>query len=414
LRRGGAASARDRGARGGRPRAVDAVVVAVVAGIAYASLARPGGFDCRGAGARLLHEWGGGLSGSDLLGNVFAYLLLGAALGFAWLARRPGGRASGAAALAAGAIATLAGATLSLSMEGIQACLPARHSSLSDVGANVAGTALGWLAARLVHPTWRAMRRDSPGRGDGRLAAVVALALAAWAIAETGPWMPAGSVGVARQHLRAAWVALGSGVLDPWLVARQAGEWLAVGLALALALRRPGLAVLPFCALAAAVLAWRLLLPIGYGPSAAALATLPAAGLLVLTVPMLGRRACAVLALAAVVTAMLAYQLQPAYGPAQPFAWRITVLSGDPVGGIRLACWFGWLAASVVAAGHAIDGRRVRWAALAVVLLAATEWAQTLLPGRTPDLSPVAVGLAAAALAAGMLGRRTRQGARHG
>jgi VanZ family protein len=384
VRRTDAAAARGRGAWRGGPRAVDAVVVAVVAGIAYASLARPGGFDCQGFGARLLREWRGGISGSDLLGNVFAYLLLGAALGFAWLARRPGGRASGPAALAAGAIATLAGAALSLSMESVQTCLPARHSALSDVGANVAGTALGWLAARLVHPTWRAMRRDAPGRGDGRLAAVVAIALIAWTIAETAPWVPAGTTGGVRQNLKAAWVALGTGLLDPWLVARQAGEWLAVGLALALALRRPGLAVLPFCALAAAVLAWRFLLPNGYGPSAAALA------------------------------AMLAYQLQPAYGPAQPLAWRITVLSGDPVGGIRLACWFGWFAATVVAAGHAIDGRRMRWAALAVVLLAATEWAQTALPGRTPDLSPVAIGLAAAALAAGMLGRRPRHGARRG
>ncbi len=414
MRRTDAAAARGRGAWRGGPRAVDAVVVAVVAGIAYASLARPGGFDCQGFGARLLREWRGGISGSDLLGNVFAYLLLGAALGFAWLARRPGGRASGPAALAAGAIATLAGAALSLSMESVQTCLPARHSALSDVGANVAGTALGWLAARLVHPTWRAMRRDAPGRGDGRLAAVVAIALIAWTIAETAPWVPAGTTGGVRQNLKAAWVALGTGLLDPWLVARQAGEWLAVGLALALALRRPGLAVLPFCALAAAVLAWRFLLPNGYGPSAAALATLPVATLLVLTVPLLGRRACAVLALAAAVAAMLAYQLQPAYGPAQPLAWRITVLSGDPVGGIRLACWFGWFAATVVAAGHAIDGRRMRWAALAVVLLAATEWAQTALPGRTPDLSPVAIGLAAAALAAGMLGRRPRHGARRG
>ncbi len=404
---------RTRGAWRDRLRPIDAVVLAVVAGIVYASLARYGGLDCRGFGGRLLREWGGGLSGSDLFGNVFAYLLLGAALGFAWLARRPGGWASVGAALAAGAVATLAGASLSLSMEAAQACLNDRHSTLADVLANTAGTALGWLAARLVDPTWRAMRRDAPGGGaQGRLAAVVALAVTAWTIAQTAPWMPAGSTGVVRHNLKAAWIALGTGLLDPWQVARQAGEWLAVGLALALPLRRPGLAVLPFGALAAAVLAWRFLLPIGHAPSAAALATLPVAVLLVLTVPMLGRRACAALALAGAAAAMLAYQLQPGYGPTQPFAWRIAVLSGDPIGGLRLACWFGWFAATVVAAGHAIDGRRVSWAALAVALLAASEWAQTALPGRTPDLSPVAMGLAGAALAAGMLARHAGRGAR--
>jgi VanZ family protein len=389
------------------PTPIDALVLAVVAGIVYASLVRHGGLDCRGFGANLLREWRGSLSGKDLFANVFAYLLLGAAIGFAWLARRPGGRTSLGAALAAGAVATLAGAALSLSMEAAQACLRDRHSTLPDVVANTAGTALGWLAARLVHPIWRAMRRDEPGgHGEGRLAAVVALATLAWTIAETGPWLPAGGTAVVRHNVQAAWTALGAGLLDPWQLVRHGGAWLVVGLALTLPLHRPALAVLPFCALAATVIVWRFLLPIGHAPSSAALATLPLAALLVLTVPMLGRRACAALLLAAAAAALLAYPLQPDHGAAQPFAWRILMLSGDPIAGIRLACGFAWVAAAIVAAGYAIDGRRLRWVGLAVALLAASEWAQTGLPGRTPDLSPIATGLAAAALAAGMLARR--------
>lgn len=401
------------GARRPRLRPADAVVAVAVAGIGYASLARYGWIDCSAFGATLLRE-SSRVSGSDLLGNVFAYLLLGAALGFAWLGRWPGRRPALGPALVAGAVATLAGALLSLSMEAAQACLPGRTSTWHDLLANTAGTALGWLGARLAHPVWSAMLRGRPGRRhEGRLAAVVAVALLAWAIAETAPWVPAGGAAVIRQNLKAAWVALGGEPLDPWRIAGRGGEWLAVGLALALPLRRPGLAVIPFCALAATAVAWRLLLPIGDAPSAATLATLPVAVPLVLTVPLLGRRACAAVALAGAIVAMLAAQLEPAYGPTQAFRWRIAVLAGDPIVGIRIAAGFVWFASTVVAAGHALDGRTARWAALAVGLLAATEWAQTALPGRTPDLSPVAIGLVAAAFAAAVLaggggGRTTR------
>lgn len=392
-------------ARGARVRflRVDAIAVALLLGILYASLSRYGWVDCRRFRANWLSEWNG-LSGSDFLGNVFAYMLLGAALGFSWLARRPGGRAGASAALAAGAVATLAGAALSLSMETAQACLANRSSATFDVVANTGGTALGWLGARLAHPVWSAMLRGVPGRrGEGRLAAVVTVALLAWTLAETAPWVPAGITSVIRENAKASWLALGGGLLDPWRVARAGGEWLAVGFALALALRRPALAVLPFCALVAGILGWRLLLPIGHAPSAAAIVTLPVATLLVLTVPMLGRRACAALALAGALVALLAYQLEPGYGATQAFRWRIALLSGDAIAGIQLACWFGWFATTVVAAGHALDGRPLRWAGIALVVIAASEWAQTTLPGRTPDLSPVAMGLAGAALAVGLL-----------
>ncbi len=393
-------------------RRADAVVAAALAGIAYASLARYGWIDCSAFGTTLLRE-SNRVSGSDLLRNVFAYLLLGVALGFAWLGRRPGGRAGLAAALAAGGLATLAGAALSLSMEAAQACLSGRTSSWHDLLANTAGTALGWLVARFAHPVWSAMLRGQPGRRhEGRLAAVVGLALLAWALAETAPWVPAASTAVLRQNLKASWAALGGGLLDPWRLAARGGEWLAVGLALALPLRRPALAVLPFAALAVAMLGWRLLLPIGHAPSAAALATLPLAALLVLTVPMIGRRASAVVALAGAIVAMLAYQLEPGYGPVRAFRWRIAMLAGDPIAGIQLAGWFAWFSATVVATGHAIDGRTARWATLAVGLLAASEWAQTALPGRTPDLSPIAVGIAAAGFAAVILAGRGARAAR--
>jgi hypothetical protein len=179
-----------------------------------------------------------------------------------------------------------------------------------------------------------------------------------------------------------------------------------VGLALGLPMRRPVLAVLPFSVLAAGVLAWRLLLPGGPPPSTETIVTLPIAGVLVALAPLAGRRACAVLALAGATLAMLAYQLQPGYGMPQPFRWNLSVLRGDAVQGIRFACWFGWFAMLVVAAGRAIGGPVLAWAVLPPVLLMVTEWMQTTLPGRTPDLSAPLVGAACAAFAAGLLSAR--------
>lgn len=393
-----------RSADGWRP--ADAPVLAVLLGIAYASIARYGSIDCGGFRSRVLRE-SLALQGPDLLGNVFAYALLGAALCFAWSTRRAGARAATGAALAAGAAATLAGAALSLSMEAAQACLSGRTSALPDVVANTAGTALGWFGTRLAQPLWSAMLHGRPGRrGEARLAAVLTIALLAWTLSETAPWVPAGGVSLARLNLQAAWAVLGGARPDPWHLAIRGAQWLAVGLSIAAAMRRPGLALLPFGALAAAVLGWRLLLPIVEPPSAAMLVTLPFAALAVLTVPRLGRSACAALALAGAIVAMLAAQLEPGYGPTGAMRWRIEVLSGDPVDGIREACRFAWFAMTVVAAGHLLDGHRLRWAALAVGLLAASEWAQTGLPGGRPDLSSVAMGLAGAALAAGLLAAR--------
>ena len=138
-------------------RRVDAVVAAALAGIAYASLARYGWIDCSAFGTTLLRE-SNRVSGSDLLGNVFAYLLLGVALGFAWLGRRPGGRAGLAAALAAGGLATLAGAALSLSMEAAPGTAGARHAASHAV----ASSRPAWPCAKPpTRPPGSACRRSS-------------------------------------------------------------------------------------------------------------------------------------------------------------------------------------------------------------------------------------------------------------
>ncbi|HHS96584.1 MAG TPA: VanZ family protein [Chloroflexi bacterium] len=81
----------------------------------------------------------------DLAGNVFVFVPLGATLVLA-LAGRPAGRRLG--------LAVLLGAGFSLSIELVQAALPARVAQPGDWALNTLGTAIGaltgWLAERAI------------------------------------------------------------------------------------------------------------------------------------------------------------------------------------------------------------------------------------------------------------------------
>jgi VanZ family protein len=386
-------------------------VGALVAGIVYTSVARRGTIDCGRFADALLRR--GALSdGADLLGNVFAYLLLGAALAFAWSHRHPANRTRPAGVpWRAGLLAIGAGALLSLSMETAQACLSGRVSSAWDLLSNTLGTTLGWFAGRALSPAWSSVARADARATEGRVLAVATLAALAWTIAQTAPWVPVLDAAMAQRTLQATWTRLGSAQLDPWKLAAWGGGWLALGLTLGLGMRRPWRALLPFGALALGVSALRLLLPSGDPPAPELVAPLPAAALVMLLLAPLGPRPRALLALTAALLAIFAFQLEPGYGPSQPFRWRLALLHGSAVPGIQLAAYFGWFATTVVAAGHVLAGRALGWAAAATLLLAMLEWAQTRIPGRVPELSPPLVALACAGLAAGMLrgrGARTR------
>ena len=382
----------------------DALVGALVAGIVYTSIARRGTIDCGRFAAAWLHR--SPISdGADMLGNVFAYLLLGAAIAFAWSHRQPSGRLrSRSVPWAAGLLAVGAGALLSLSMETAQACFSERVSSAWDVLANTLGTALGWFVGRTLSTAWSSVARADAHGTQGRVLAVAMLAALAWVLAQTAPWVPVPDAALARRALQAAWSRLGSSPLDPWKAAAYGGGWLALGLALGLGMRRPLLALLPFGVLAVAVTGLRLLLPGGDPPAPELVATLPVAAIGMLLLAPFGSRPRAAFALAAALLAILAYQLEPGYGPPQSFLWRVALLHGNAVQGIQLAAYFGWFATTVVAAGHVLAGRALAWAAAAALVLALLEWAQTQVPGRVPDLSPPLIALVCAGLAAGMLG----------
>ena len=385
---------------------LDGIVVVLLAGIVYASLARRGVLDCADLAGGWLSE-SLEISGGDALGNVFAYLLLGAALGFAWAQRHP---REAATPLSASLAAVGGCMLLSLSMETAQACMTERMSSAWDVLTNTLGAALGWYAARVVPPAWSAMLgRDRGGPGHGRLLAAVLLAAAAWTVSQTAPWVPSPSSATVRSNLSALLAALDTGYLDPWLMAARGGEWIALAGAFALALNRPASPFVALGALAAAALAVRLLLPGGGAPAPELLATLPAGLLAALLAPRAGRRTRAALVLCAAAVAIVAVQLEPGNGPTLPFRWRAMLLQGSAIDGIEGAAYFGWFAMTVVVAGHVLGGRAIGWALLPAAALALLAWIQTGVPGRAPEMSPTLVALACAALAAGMLGDARRR-----
>jgi VanZ family protein len=392
----------------GSRRVTDLAVVAVVFSIIYASLSRPGRIDCSQALATVLRE-SMAVSGSDLIGNVFAYLLLGAAAARAWQQRRHpqhGGLKNHAIAAA---LAIGLSALLSFSMEAAQSCLGGRTSSAVDLFNNTLGASLGWFMVVLGRPLWRKLVGRSPGQTiDRRLLVVIALASLAWLIAQSAPWVPSIALDAIRlkvlglmlqaQHI------VRTGQLDWPRVLGYVGQWLVLALGLSLPLARPLAPIISFGAVLGLVWLAHLLVPRASLPIEALIA-LPVAAALALALLATGKQVRAAVMLIALLGVITLQELRPGDGPAHEFTWRLLVLHGDAIHGIRVGCQIAWFAMSLVAAGHVLTGRSGVWVAVAVIGLALLEWAQTAVPGRTPDLSPPMLALATAGLAAGLLGR---------
>lgn len=386
-----------------RPHWLDGIVVVILLGIVYASLVRRGEMDCTGFAGALLRQsrlsWG-----SDVIGNVFAYLLLGAALAFAWAHRRPRAAAGPGPGLRLGMAVIAACALLSLSMETVQACMTERMSSGWDLLTNTIGATLGWYGALALAPLWTGFATRAAGGGRRRMLAVMSLAALAWLASQTAPWMPTFSASMLEAHLAQVRAALTAGYLDPWTLAARGGEWLALGAGFALVLRRRRLALLPVAALASVAVLGQLLLAAGPLPSGEALVTLPIGVLAAVVLPRASPRTCAAVLLAALLTALGATELAPGNGPPEPFNWRAMMLRGDAIAGMEAAARYAWYAMGIAVAGHALGGRTRLWALGPPLLIAGVAWLQTGIPGRSPELSPILITLACSALAAGMLG----------
>jgi VanZ family protein len=392
---------RAHGKHTGRWHRIDLAIVVIAAGIVYASLARPGRIDCSQALSGLLRE-SVRVSGSDLIGNVFAYLLLGGALGLAWGKRSGSARLS--AQLRAGVNAVALCALLSFSMEAAQACMGGRVSSGMDLINNTLGAATGWLCALYLAPLWpRVAGTLAPTARQQRMLAVVALAALAWLAARSAPWLPRLDLHAARA--RAVEMASMMGaftVPQPASLARDATQFLALALGLTLPwqARWPAAMAITLATGGALVASLVVARPaLGY----TAWWALPIAGLLAIGLSGLGVRLRGVLILIAALAAVLMFELRPGTGPAREFSWRLLVLHGNAILGMQTAAFFVWFGMTFAAAGRVVGGPMWLWVALSPVLLGTLEWLQTFTPGRTPDLSPPVLGCAGAALAAGLL-----------
>lgn len=381
---------------------IDLAVVAIVAGIVYASLARPGRIDCSQALNSLLRE-SVHLSGSDLIGNVFAYLLLGGALALAW--RKREGVVHAAPALRAGLTAVILCILLSCSMEAAQACMSGRVSSGIDVVNNTIGAALGWVGALALAPVWPQVARGLvPTVHQQRMLAVVVLAAMAWLAARSAPWLPLLERHAARTRAIDTAQLIGAFNLPrPDSFARDASQFLALALSLTLPWQARWPAAIAIVLAAGGALAASLVVArpaLGY----TAWWALPAAGLVAIGLSGMSARVRGALILIVASLAVMMFELRPGVGPAREFSWRLLVLHGNAIQGMQTAAFFVWFGMSIAAAGRAMGGPIWLWVGLCPLWLGALEWLQTFMPGRTPDLSPPVLGFAGAALAASLLG----------
>ncbi len=178
--------------------------------------------------AFLLRDWKGTqVSLGDLGTNVLAYLPVGLLVYRSFVANARGA----VAAVLAIAVAF----ALSLSMEILQAFLPARVQSTIDLLTNTLGGALGVLAARIHGP--KGVMADMLRRARsnwlvrGRLTDVGLFALAAWCLSRLMPLVPSLDVG----KFRAALAPIAHAIADPqlfngWWLLAEALTW--AGLAL--------------------------------------------------------------------------------------------------------------------------------------------------------------------------------------
>ncbi len=335
-------------------------------------------------------------SRADILTNVLAYAPLGLLLGL-WLQRR-------GAKAAALVLAALLGAVLSLSVEWVQAYLPARVTSLIDFGTNIFGTFLGALLARLVDPesAFGKLLHDlkSGWFKPGALTNMGLIAIVLWALSQTSPFVPSLDLGNLKQGLApiADWVRGSSefkfgqaavytlNIVALCLLARTLGR-----------VRKPVLML--FWLFAGAVLLYKVPV-VGRQLSPEALAGWFVA--LLVVVPFLALAGASV-ALAAMVLLVAGFsvaelQIDPvaqryAFNSV-PFLGQMETLNG--LGGILESLWpflaLGYLARyAAPATGGA--GRAIFGGLLVFALVFGLEYYQQFLPGRHGDITVVLLAI---------------------
>lgn len=388
--------------------------------VVYQSLADGGAWACSGP----VLMWPRRASRSDVLANVVAYVPLG--LLFVWAATRrwPSGlsAAVSAARVIGIAIAGIAATSLlSLCMELMQACQAHRVSSGMDLAANSLGGTLGVIGGVAL---WT-MTGRGPSRGarplathEGRLHLLTALVVVVWILSQTMPWVFAADVGTVRSNLSFLKRIGDAGlVFDTWRWLRHAGAWIAVACASRLIGHGRLRSVMVLAVSGAASLVLQLLLDARAPLSFEELAGMATAAALVVPFMLSTRRFGTVRVvtpwamglLLGSTLAVVAYELRPEPGAAvQSFSLWPRVGLGGLLGALDYALFFGWfgLAAAAAAQWAALDGNRGArrlWPIAAVITTLGLEVAQTVVPGRGPDVSAPMFTLIAVLLATTVL-----------
>jgi VanZ family protein len=382
--------------------------------LAYQTLAGGGGWACDERVLRVSTH----VSRTDMLANIVAYVPLGFL--FVLAAWRQGRRSPGRTAGVLLVATALAG-VLSCVLEVVQACLPARISSLYDLGGNLVGALLGAALAVAV----RSLASSPPGgpapadvRRPLRLLTIAIMVM--WVASQMTPWVFTLDVSTVYTNIKALRPSF-DGFSPTWAVVTHAATSMAVACAWRLAVASPLRSAAGIVTTVALTLALQLLLQTVSPLSASEI--VGASLSLVIAVPFVvaaghrpnHERWARALMLAAA-TAIVVYEVLP--GPeraAAPiaFSWWPLVGLGGMLGAIEYAVLFAWFGvAAVVAQVWATPpGQRpsvAGWPLAAVVLTFVLEALQTRIPGRSGDVSAPLMTLFAVFAARAFLRSTTR------
>jgi VanZ family protein len=371
-----------------RPPARLWLVTAIMAAvIVYGSL-YPFDFrvPARGIGplATFLASWDQRPGRGDFVANILLYL----PFGFCFLLGFRRGPFIPVALL----LAALAGALLSLSIELIQYYDAGRVTAASDFYSNTIGTLVGGLAALAIGASFRL-----PFIGEIPARPIPTLLLLSWLAYRLYPYVP-------TIDLHKYWNALKPIVLTPSLDAydlfRQTAVWLTLYALIEAIVRNRRSAFLALL-FAAAVLCARVLII----DTVLRVAELAGAGLAfviwlgLLTLPARLRAGLAALALCAYVVALRLepFQFQPV---GRGFGWApfLSLMRGSlVVDSLAFLEKFFLYGSMLYLLGTAL-ARGLPATILVAVMLFATSWAQTYLPGRSAELTDTLIALTIAVI----------------
>lgn len=343
------------------------------------------------------------LSFPDLVVNALIYIPMGLLLRCA----RPGMSNARSAMLA-----MLIGGLLSLCVESAQAHLPQRVPALSDLLLNTAGAVAGALlygplAADGWLMRWFARWR-TPRFQRGTTSDLLLIAFGGWALSQLSPFVPSLDLGLVRNGLKPLAVFFD----DP---ARFAGiRALTYGLEIgALALlardaRLPGTSItrtLWLFVIGVLVLKGFI---VSRQVSAEALTGAAAGLILALASPRVLKPLRPPISALALVLAAILSELSPESGPLRslnlvPFVAHMT----QPMLGISVLLDSAWYYLALALALHRCGTMAANAQGLVIVVFCTAfafilEWLQQQIPGRTPDITSVAIAL----IAAGVTSRR--------